>query len=162
MFYDEVDVKEINSGEEYVKAWEVMVEEFPDHRDTNLLDFYEAILIAIKSNKVIGVITVNKYLPKKALLCDIVVHPKYRGKGVGIKLLKEMGIYLRDKGHTHLLGFTPKKSKAALNTYKRVHTHQEEMIITTSVLDVSIPHIEQMESVLRAREIRNKKNKQKG
>jgi len=162
MFYDEVEVKEITSPEEYGRAWEVMVEEFPDHRDTNLIAFYESILIAKKEDKVIGLITSNKYLPKRALLCDIVVQPKYRGRGVGIKLLKEMGIYLRDKGHTHLLGFTPKKSKAALNTYKRVHTHQEEMIITTSELDVSIPHIEQMENVLRSRELRNKKNTQRG
>jgi len=162
MFYDEVVVQEIISSEDYIQTWEVLVEEFPDHKDTNILKEYAWILIAKKSNKVIGTITANKYIPKKALLCDIVVTKKYRSKGIGIKLLKEMGIYLRMRGYTHLLGFTPKKSKAALNTYKRVHTKQEEMIVTTSELEVSIPHIEQMEMVLRAREERNKKKKEEG
>jgi len=156
-WYDEVEVKEITSDEDYALAHEVMVEEFPDHRDTNLLEQYEWILIAIKSNDVLGVITVNKYLPKKALLCDIVVKKEYRSKGIGIKLLKEMGIHIRKQGYTHLLGFTPKKNQEAINTYKRVHTHQEEMIVTTSELNVSIPHIEQMELRLKHRKNNTKK-----
>ena len=162
MFYDDVQVKKINSSDEYQQAWTLMVEEFPDHRDTNLIAEYEWILIAKKSNDVLGVITANKYIPYKALLCDIVVKKKYRSKGIGIKLLKEMGIHIREYGYTHLLGFTPKKSKDALNTYKRVHTKQEEMIVTTSELNISIPHIEQMEMILKARESRKKKNKDKG
>jgi GNAT superfamily N-acetyltransferase len=156
MLYDEVIVSIINSSEDYEQAHETMVEEFPDHKETDLLQQYEWILIAKKSNDVLGVITANKYIPKKALLCDIVVKKEYRSKGIGIKLLKEMGIHIREDGYTHLLGFTPKKSKDALNTYKRVHTKQEEMIVTTSELNISIPHIEQMEMRLRAREFKNK------
>tara|TARA_R110000787_G_scaffold183842_1_gene295706 strand:- start:559 stop:1050 length:492 start_codon:yes stop_codon:yes gene_type:complete len=162
MFYDEVTVTKILSPEDYTQAHKVMVEEFPDHKDTDLLNEYAWILIAKKSKDVLGVITANKYIPKKALLCDIVVKKKYRSKGIGIKLLKEMGIHIREYGYTHLLGFTPKKSKDALNTYKRVHTKQEEMIVTTSELNISIPHIEQMEMILKARESRKKKNKDKG
>ena len=162
MFYEEVTVQEILSSEDYTQALETMVEEFPDHRETDLLKEYEWILIAKKSNIVLGVITANKYIPKKALLCDIVVKKEHRSKGIGIKLLKEMGIHIREYGYTHLLGFTPKKSKDALNTYKRVHTKQEEMIVTTSELNISIPHIEQMEMILKARESRKKNNKDKG
>ncbi len=162
MFYEEVTVQEILSSEDYTQALETMVEEFPDHRETDLLKEYEWILIAKKSNIVLGVITANKYIPKKALLCDIVVKKEHRSKGIGIKLLKEMGIHIREYGYTHLLGFTPKKSKDALNTYKRVHTKQEEMIVTTSELNISIPHIEQMEMILKARESRKKNNKEKG
>jgi len=162
VFYEEVTVQEILSSEDYTQALETMVEEFPDHRETDLLKEYEWILIAKKSNDVLGVITANKYIPKKALLCDIVVKKEHRSKGIGIKLLKEMGIHIREYGYTHLLGFTPKKSKDALNTYKRVHTKQEEMIVTTSELNISIPHIEQMEMILKARESRKKNNKEKG
>tara|TARA_R110002110_G_scaffold47510_2_gene142591 strand:+ start:854 stop:1342 length:489 start_codon:yes stop_codon:yes gene_type:complete len=161
MFYDQVKVKEINSPDEYEQAHEVLSNQFPDHKETDLTDQYEWLLIAIEEDKVLGVITANKYIPFKALLCDITVKEEYRSKGIGIKLLKEMGVHLREQGYTHLLGFTPKKSKDALNTYKRVHTKQEEMIVTTSELNISIPHIEQMEMVLRAREERNKKNKGK-
>ena len=162
MFYEEVTVQEILSSEDYTQALETMVEEFPDHRETDLLKEYEWILIAKKSNIVLGVITANKYIPKKALLCDIVVKKEHRSKSIGIKLLKERGIHIREYGYTHLLGFTPKKSKDALNTYKRVHTKQEEMIVTTSELNISIPHIEQMEMILKARESRKKNNKEKG
>ena len=156
MRYDDVKVHRILSGETYTQAWETMYEEFPDHKDTDLLNQYEWILVATKKSNVVGVITANKYIPKKAILCDIVVKKEYRSKGVGIKLLKEMGILLRDQGYTHLLGFTPKKNVEALKTYKRVHTHQEEMIVTTSTLDISIPHIEQMENIIRYREERKK------
>jgi len=167
MKYEEIKVHKIKTAEMYVNAWYIMQEEFPDHRDTDLLSEYEWILVATieqnqplirgKKQKLIGVITANKYIPKKALLCDIVVSPGYRSKGVGIKMLKEMGIMLRQQGYTHLMGFTPKKNTEALNTYKRVHTHQEEMIITSSELDVSIPHIEQLEAKLKYRDKRTKR-----
>jgi len=157
MMYDDVEVGEIKGNEDYVKAWEVMVEEFPDHRDTDLLTQYEWILIAKKSNDIVGVVTANKYIPYKALLCDIVVNKKYRSKGIGIKLLKGLGVHLMKEGYTHLLGFTPKKNKEALKTYRRVHTKQEEMIVTTSELSISVAHIEQMEMKLKAREDRKKK-----
>ena len=162
MFYDEIKIQEINSAEDYTQAWETMVEEFPDHRDTNLLQQYEWILIAKKDNQVLGVITANKYLPKKALLCDIVVKKEYRSRGIGMKLLKGMSENLRNFNFTHLVGFTPKKSKDALNTYKRFHTHQEEMIVTTGTLDVSLAHMNQMEMIMQARESRRKKNIKEG
>jgi GNAT superfamily N-acetyltransferase len=159
MFYDEVEIGKVEK-ENAKQTLEVLAEEFPDHKDTDLSKEYEWILVAKKSNIILGVITANKYIPKKALLCDIVVRREYRSKGIGIKLLKHMGILLKSQGYTHLLGFTPKKSRDALRTYRRVHTNQEEMIVTTSELNISIPHIEQMEMILQARETRRKNNKE--
>ena len=156
--YEDFQVHQITSGETYTQAWETMYEEFPDHRDTDLTKEYEWILVATKKSNVVGVITANKYIPKKALLCDIVVKPEYRSQGVAIKLLKHMGMLLQEQGYTHLLGFTPKKNVEALNTYKRVHTIQEEMIVTTSDLSISVPHIEQMENTIKYREERKKKH----
>ena len=43
-----------------------------------------------------------------------------------------------------------------------MHTHQEEIIITTSELDISIPHIEPMEEVLIHRENRRETRQNKG
>ena len=156
MFYDEVEIGKVEK-ENAKQTLEVLAEEFPDHKDTDLSKEYEWILIAKKSNIILGVITANKYIPKKALLCDIVVRREYRSKDIGIKLLKHMGTLLKSQGYTHLLGFTPKKSSDALRTYRRVHTKQEEMIVTTSELNISIPHIEQMEMILQARETRRNK-----
>lgn len=139
-----IDVKRIETSEEYEQAFMLMCEEFPEHIDSNL-NYYEWLLIAKKSNQVIGLITANKYIPKKALLCDIVVEEKHRSSGVALQLLKHMGILLMRRGFTHLVGFTPKSNKAALNTYKRVHVHQSEQIVTESDLSISVPHIEQLE-----------------
>ena len=139
MFYDQVKVKEINSEEEYTQAHEVLSNEFPAHEGIDLLEQYEWTLIAKKSNKVIGVITANKYIPKKALLCYIVVEEKYSSRGIDIRLMKEMAVHLKERGYTHMLGDKPRLE------------HE---------LDISIPDLEQMEGVLRVREERNKKNKE--
>jgi len=159
VFYDKIKITNISSRAEELQAWVLLVEEFPDHEDTELLKFYEWIKIAKKSNEVIGIVTLNKYLPKKALLCDIIIKPKYRNKGVGIKLLKEAGIALERQGYTHVVGFTSKKNKSALRTYKRIYTHQREMIVTEGELQISVPHIEQMEMRLQMRELRKDKLK---
>jgi ribosomal protein S18 acetylase RimI-like enzyme len=158
MKYDDVIVKEIETGDEYDNALTLLVEEFPDHKDT-LLTFYEFLLVAKLGEEIVGMITANRYLPNKALLCDIVVHPDYRSKAIGIKLLKEMGRKVKSQGYDYLMGFTPLKNKQAINTYKRVFTRQEEQMITVSDVAISIPIIEQMENTIRAREWRRNKGK---
>ena len=129
MKYDQYSVRELTFEHEN-QANNVLREEFPDHDIPWILKEYEWIVIAIakKSNQVVGVATANKYIPRKAILCDIAVDKKHRSYGVGIQLLKALGEILLDKGYTHLLGFTPKKCTEALSTYKRVSTKQEEMI----------------------------------
>ena len=155
MIYDEVVVHEIGTGEEYVQAHNLLSNEFTDHKHTNL-NFYEFLLIAKHGEEIVGMVTANRYLPNKALLCDIVVTPEYRSRGIGVKLLKYMGQKVKSQGYDYLMGFTPKKNTQALSTYKRVFTRQEEQIVTVSEVAVSIPIIEQMEDTLRARENRRK------
>ena len=161
MKYDDYEVRELTIEHE-TEAYNVLREEFPDHDIPWILKEYEWIVIAItkESNQVVGVATANKYIPRKALLCDIAVDKKHRSYGVGIQLLKALGEILLDKGYTHLLGFTPKNCKEALSTYRRVATIQEEMIVTTSTLDISVPHITQLEDRLRYLEINRKKGKE--
>ena len=161
MKYDEYEVRELTIEHE-TEAYNVLREEFPDHDVPWILNEYEWILIATtkKSNQVVGLVTLNKYIPRKAILCDIAVDPNHRNNGVGVQLLKAAGEMLLDKGYTHLLGMTSKKNTEALRTYKRVYTKQEEMIVTTSTLDISVPHIQQMEDRLRYRQKRKKKDTQ--
>lgn len=159
MLYDDIQVGKVETKSEYDQTFNLLTSELDGHEDTDLT-FYEFMLIAKKSNEIIGLITANRYLPNKAMLCDIVVKHQYRSQAVAIKLLKEMGFLVRDNGYQYLLGFTPKKNEAALRTYKRLHTKQEGMIITTGELNVSIPHIEQIENVLRARAMRKEKKSQ--
>ena len=161
MIYDEVIVHEIVTDEDYVQAHNLLSNEFPDHEHTNLT-FYEFLLIAKHEESVVGMVTANRYLPNKALLCDIVVAPEYRSKAIGIKLLKYMGQKVKSEGYDYLMGFTSKKNRQAINTYKRVFTRQEEQIVTVSEVSVSIPIIEQMEETLRSRENRRNEVKNKG
>jgi len=139
-----IEVKRIETGTEHDDAFMLMVEQFPELAGSTL-EFYEYLLIAKKSNQVAGVIAVNKYIPKKAMLCAIVVKKELRGTGIALHLLKRMGMLLQRRGFTHLLGFTTKDNKAALNTFKRVNTNTDEQVIISSELEVSVPHIEQIE-----------------
>jgi len=70
-----------------------------------------------------------------------------------------MGRKVKSQGYDYLMGFTPKKNRQALNTYKRVYTRQEEQIVTVSDVAISIPIIEQIEHTIRAREARRSKGK---
>ncbi len=153
MKYDDYEIRELTIEHER-EAFNVLREEFPDHDRPWILNEYKWITIALYKETVVGVATANNYIPRKALLCDIAVDKKHRSSGVGIKLLKALGEILLDEGYTHLLGFTPKNCTEALKTYKRVSTIQEEMIVTTSQLDISVPHIQQLEDRLRYRKKR--------
>ena len=157
MKYDEIKVHQIDSVETQKQAQELMREEFHIHTDTDLTKEYEWVLVATKKSNVIGVITANKYVPKRALLCDIVVEDNHRSKGVAIKLLKHMFCLLRDVGYTHILGFTDMDNTGALNTYTRVGAIQQKMIVSAAQFDISIPHTEQLELRLEAMEMRRKR-----
>ena len=161
MLYDDIQVGKVRTKSEYDEAFKLLISELDAHEDT-ALTFYEFLLIAKKSNEVIGLITANRYLPKKAILCDIVVKPQYRSQAVAIKLLRELGTLVRDHGYEYLLGFTPKKNKAALKTYRRMWTRQEEQIITVCNINESEPHVLQMESIIRAREKRKNRRIESG
>jgi ribosomal protein S18 acetylase RimI-like enzyme len=158
MLYSDIEVKEITTGDEYEQAFTLLVEEFPDHRDTDLT-FYEYLFIAInkKSNEVIGVITGNKYLPMKVQLCDIVIAPGHRSKAIAMKLLKVFCIQTKKDGYVYGTGITNKKNKEAINTYRKLGGHQEEMIVTTANLDETIAIASRKEYVLECREKKREK-----
>ena len=158
MLYDEVTIKEIESDEECIKAWETMVEEFPDHKNTNLLTFYEYLLIAKYNNEVIGVITGNKYLPQRAMLCDIIVVPQYRSQAVGMKLIKAFCEKVKADGFIYGTGITEKSNKEALNTYKKLAGKQHDMVETIAVLDETIAACTAKEQGMRHREAKRVKN----
>jgi len=158
MLYSDIEVKEITTGEEYEQAFTLLVEEFPDHRNTDLT-FYEYLFIAItkKSNEVIGVITGNKYLPMKVQMCDIVIAPAYRSKAVAMKLFKVFCIKAKEDGYMYGTGMTNKRNKEALSTYKKLGGHQEEMIVTTVNIDETLAIVSRKEYVLECREKKREK-----
>lgn len=131
------------------QAKRLLAENLRDHEDTDL-GFYEWVFIAQnKSGEVVGIITGNKYLPKKAMLCDIVTQESQRGTGVGLKLLKALAQHLVDNGIPYLIGFTSKNNASALKTYRRVGAYQDEFVVSVSDLNNSLAVVRQIEQRLK-------------
>jgi ribosomal protein S18 acetylase RimI-like enzyme len=133
------------------QAKRLLADNLLDHEDTNL-DFYEWVFVAqTKSGEVVGIITGNKYLPRKAMLCDIVTHKDLRGSGVGAKLLEALCQHLLDNNIPYITGFTSKNNTSALKTYKRFGAYQDEFIVSTSDCSVGVGLVKQAEMRLKYR-----------
>ena len=151
MKYGDITVKRITSSHEYEDAVLLLAEEFPDHHHTNL-DFYDYYLIAKLGEETVGLVTANKYLPNKVMIADIVVSPEHRSKLVGMKLLHTLTQKVKLDGYSFITGITNKKNREALNLYKKLGGHQEEMIVTTALLDETIAIMDRKEMILKHRE----------
>ena len=93
----------ITTAEEYAQAWYLYQKEYPEYKDTDLLKEYEWILIATKKSNVVGIITANKYTPKKALVCNIITRSKHESELLSEELLRGLGTLLRRQGYTQIL-----------------------------------------------------------
>ena len=158
MRYEDITSGYIRTGEDYEDAIMLLCEEFPDHAQQNTrLDFYDYTIITKCAGKVTGLVTANKYLPHKVMICDIVIAPEHRGRAVGMKLLHTLTQKVKLDGYKYITGFTNKKNREALSLYKKLGGHQEEMIVTTADLDETMAIMEQKEMVLKARQKNNKR-----
>lgn len=123
------------------QALALLEEEFPEtHKDTNA-GFFEWFVVAedIKSQTVIGVITAQRYLPRKAVVTDIVVNTTRRGRLVGYKLWEVLCTALLDEGYKSLIGYTELSNKSPLNSFKRIASNgpsSQKMIAVFGDLDV--------------------------
>ena len=156
MKYEEIQVGRIKSSLEYEDAVVLLGEEFPDHHHTNLT-FYDYTLIAKFGEEVVGMVTANKYLPNKVMIVDIVVSPAHRSKLVGMKLLHTLTQKVKLDGYSFITGITNKKNREALTLYKKLGGHQEEMVVTTALLDETIAIMDRKEQVLKHRENNRKR-----
>jgi ribosomal protein S18 acetylase RimI-like enzyme len=158
------DIKIYGKGhttlQEYEGAQRLLAEEFPDHEHTNLKFydyFFVAKILGEDQEIVVGIITANKYLPDKVQICDITVHKQYRAKAVGLKLLNTLTQKVKRDGYTYITGMTNKKNREAINLYRKLGGHQEEMIVTTASVDETIAVMNHKEMVLKHREKRREK-----
>lgn len=147
-----MDIRRIYNDSSSRQAHALLREEFPDHAATDIEYFYWDHMLAITEDEdVVGLITIQRYLPGKAILADIVVSKKYRSKGVAIKLLNMICLELLGRGYTHIIGITEKTDRAALNTYKRCAGKQRECIVTTGELKESTARMGHILSSLKLR-----------
>jgi len=147
MRYEDIEVIDVKdaSEEDLFQACKLLKQEFPEEHPNTSLKFYAWAFIAKYQGKLVGLVTGNRYLPNKAILCDLAVKEDKRGSGVGIKLVKHLGRKIEEEGIQYLVGFTPRDNTEALKTYRRLHTSQQEYIVTTSLIPVSLSIIIQIE-----------------
>lgn len=139
-----MQIRRIQTYEETLKVRNFLAEHFPDHKNTFVDLVYAFHFVAFDLDKVIGVITAQRYLPKKAILCDIAVDEEHRGTGIAIRLLERLSVELEKFNITHLIGITDPDNRAALSTYRRCHVKQDMYVITCGELRTSIPHMKQL------------------
>jgi len=137
------------------EALKLLLEEFPEHSCTDIR-FYKWVFVAWHNDRMVGLVTANKFLPDTAILCDIAVKKEYRSKGVGMKLIGALLEALEIDEYTYLTGMTPIANRAALRTYQRFHVGQEPMTVTNSHVKTSLAQFRQIEQRLEQRRIRNK------
>lgn len=71
------------------------------------------------NGQMVGAIAIVGHSPEKAQLRWFILHPEYRGKGLGKKLLKEAIQYGREKGYGHIFLETTDDQEAAIHMYKK-------------------------------------------
>lgn len=87
-------------------------------------DFFEnynsekdRIWLAEASGKIIGAIAIVGHSPVKAQLRWFIIHPAFRGSGLGKTLLDEALKYCREKGYKQIFLETTEDQKTAVNMY---------------------------------------------
>lgn len=76
-----------------------------------------SIIVAVENNKIVGTqFIVTDFMP---FLFRLAVHPDYRGRGIGMKLMQKGEKILRKKGHNHVNILVSTKDKKLQNSYKK-------------------------------------------
>jgi GNAT superfamily N-acetyltransferase len=99
-----------------------------------LEDERSTVLIAKSDDKVIGMCTLQFIIStaeggKVALLEDLVVDKKWRGKGIGSALLKAAEGYCKQHGISRITLLADKDNHNALNFYKKHQWQKANMVV---------------------------------
>ena len=81
------------------------------------------------NGKMIGAIAIVGHSAKRAQLRWFILHPEFRGKGLGKKLLNEAVQYSRERGYRHVFLETTEDQKTAIHMYmqagfKKIKEHE--------------------------------------
>jgi DNA-binding MarR family transcriptional regulator/GNAT superfamily N-acetyltransferase len=89
-------------------------------------DFFEnystdkdRIFIAEAEGEIIGAIAVVGHTTEKAQLRWFILHPNYRGLGLGSRLMGEAMAYLREKGYKDIFLYTTQDQQTAIRMYEK-------------------------------------------
>ena len=80
----------------------------------------DRIWFAEVDGKIIGAVAIIGRTAKKAQLRWFILHPEFRGKGIGNKLLSEALNYCKEKGYQNVFLETTEDQEKAIGMYKRV------------------------------------------
>ena len=104
------------------QALALLKEEFPNtHKDTNA-GFFEWFIVAedIESQMVVGVVTAQRYLPKRTIISDVVVADNQRGKLVLYKMWSHLFSVLKEEGYAGCMGYTEKSNRSLVKSFERI------------------------------------------
>ncbi len=79
----------------------------------------DRIYIAEAEGKIIGAIAVVGHTAVKAQLRWFILHPDFRGLGLGSRLIGEAMAYLREKGYKDIFLYTTKDQQTAIRMYEK-------------------------------------------
>ncbi len=79
----------------------------------------DRIFIAEAEGKIIGAIAVVGHTAVKAQLRWFILHPDYRGLGLGSRLMGEAMAYLREKDYKDIFLYTTKDQQTAIRMYEK-------------------------------------------
>lgn len=71
------------------------------------------------NGEMIGAIAIVGHTVKKAQLRWFILHPAFRGMGLGAKLMREALDYCREKGYRHVFLETTQDQQQAIGMYKK-------------------------------------------
>jgi len=80
---------------------------------------YSKVLIALLDGRVVGKVTLDMAFPPYAEIVNLVVHPEYRGRGIGTKLVEECINLSESRGHNIQFLMTDYNNIGALNLYRK-------------------------------------------
>lgn len=116
-------VAEFNVNDETVTFW-------PKELLENAVRSDDVVILVAEEEIIVGFIIANyNHSLKKAIIENVFVTPKMRGKGVGDKLLEQMLAALTEKGCEYIATLIPPNAQGAIELYKRAGFSQGETFL---------------------------------
>ena len=136
MILEKVKARRIYKGDIVEpQALALLQDEFPDEHKTTSIEYFEWFVVAEYEGEVIGIITVQKYLPKKPILTDCVVVEKYRGYMVLFVMYECVLTHLKEEGYECLIGYTEMNNRGTVKTFMRTGTGKQPMYAIAGGVD---------------------------
>ncbi len=95
-----IKIKRIENFQEFDKLADKLLDEYDSKNDVNY-NFKQFVFTASENDEIVGILTGFSYYAE-VQINNLVVLEKYRGQGIGSKLIKQVENYFADKGFNNI------------------------------------------------------------